>query len=216
MLRSAIGHAPAAAGVTLASLHAAKGLEWDAVFLAGLTDGTVPIIYAQTDEAIEEERRLLYVGVTRARAAAVPVLVAGQGGRGQTRAQAVQVPGRADRRAPECAAASQRPAASSARAEQPAVDPDDPLFARLRAWRLRTAREQSVPAYVVFSDATCRRSRPCGPPLWPSWPQSPVWARSSWTDTVPPCSNSAPAPTVARSERGSPNERAGGARCRLD
>ena len=67
VLRSAIGHAPAAAGVTLASLHAAKGLEWDTVFLAGLTDGTVPIIYAQTAEAIEEERRLLYVGVTRAR-----------------------------------------------------------------------------------------------------------------------------------------------------
>ena len=66
-VRSAIGHAPAMAGVTLASLHAAKGLEWQAVFLPGLTDGTVPIIYAQTDEAIEEERRLLYVGVTRAR-----------------------------------------------------------------------------------------------------------------------------------------------------
>jgi DNA helicase-2/ATP-dependent DNA helicase PcrA len=65
--RSAIGQAPAMDGVTLASLHAAKGLEWDAVFLAGLTDGMVPIVYAQTDEAIEEERRLLYVGVTRAR-----------------------------------------------------------------------------------------------------------------------------------------------------
>ncbi len=65
--RSAIGQAPAMDGVTLASLHAAKGLEWDAVFLAGLTDGMLPIVYAQTDEAIEEERRLLYVGVTRAR-----------------------------------------------------------------------------------------------------------------------------------------------------
>jgi DNA helicase II / ATP-dependent DNA helicase PcrA len=65
--RSAIGHAPVLDGVTLASLHAAKGLEWDVVFLAGLTDGTLPIVYAQTGEAIEEERRLLYVGVTRAR-----------------------------------------------------------------------------------------------------------------------------------------------------
>jgi DNA helicase II / ATP-dependent DNA helicase PcrA len=65
--RSAIGHAPAMDGVTLASLHAAKGLEWDAVFLAGLTDGMLPIVYAQTDEAIGEERRLLYVGITRAR-----------------------------------------------------------------------------------------------------------------------------------------------------
>ena len=65
--RSAIEHAPAIQGVTLASLHAAKGLEWDVVFLPGLTEGTLPIVYAQTDEAIEEERRLLYVGVTRAR-----------------------------------------------------------------------------------------------------------------------------------------------------
>jgi DNA helicase II / ATP-dependent DNA helicase PcrA len=65
--RGAIGHAPVLDGVTLASLHAAKGLEWDVVFLAGLTDGTLPIVYAQTGEAIEEERRLLYVGVTRAR-----------------------------------------------------------------------------------------------------------------------------------------------------
>jgi DNA helicase-2/ATP-dependent DNA helicase PcrA len=65
--RSAIGHAPAMDGVTLASLHAAKGLEWDVVFLAGLSDGMLPIVYAQTDEAIEEERRLLYVGITRGR-----------------------------------------------------------------------------------------------------------------------------------------------------
>ena len=65
--RAAAQHAPAVEGVTLASLHAAKGLEWDAVFLVGLTEGTMPIIYAKTDEQVEEERRLLYVGATRAR-----------------------------------------------------------------------------------------------------------------------------------------------------
>ncbi|MGC5361027.1 ATP-dependent DNA helicase UvrD2 [Streptomyces sp. DT24] len=65
--RAAAQHAPTVQGVTLASLHSAKGLEWDAVFLVGLTEGMMPIAYAKTDEQIEEERRLLYVGVTRAR-----------------------------------------------------------------------------------------------------------------------------------------------------
>lgn len=60
-------HAPTVQGVTLASLHAAKGLEWDVVFLVGVAEGMLPITYARTDEQIEEERRLLYVGVTRAR-----------------------------------------------------------------------------------------------------------------------------------------------------
>ncbi len=65
--RAAAQHAPTVEGVTLASLHAAKGLEWDAVFLVGLSEGMMPITYAKTDEQVEEERRLLYVGVTRAR-----------------------------------------------------------------------------------------------------------------------------------------------------
>ncbi|MEU8889693.1 ATP-dependent DNA helicase UvrD2 [Streptomyces sp. NPDC048442] len=65
--RATAQHAPTVQGVTLASLHAAKGLEWDAVFLVGLTEGMMPITYAKTDEQVEEERRLLYVGVTRAR-----------------------------------------------------------------------------------------------------------------------------------------------------
>ncbi|MFF7727190.1 ATP-dependent DNA helicase UvrD2 [Streptomyces sp. NPDC008001] len=65
--RASAQHAPTVEGVTLASLHAAKGLEWDAVFLVGLAEGMMPITYAKTNEQIEEERRLLYVGVTRAR-----------------------------------------------------------------------------------------------------------------------------------------------------
>ena len=64
-------HAPVVQGVTLASLHAAKGLEWDAVFLVGLADGTLPISHALShgpdSEQVEEERRLFYVGITRAR-----------------------------------------------------------------------------------------------------------------------------------------------------
>jgi DNA helicase II / ATP-dependent DNA helicase PcrA len=66
--RADAAHPPAIQGVTLASLHSAKGLEWDAVFLVGLVEGTLPIQYADGDQvALEEERRLLYVGVTRAR-----------------------------------------------------------------------------------------------------------------------------------------------------
>jgi DNA helicase-2/ATP-dependent DNA helicase PcrA len=65
--RAAAQHAPTLQGVTLASLHAAKGLEWDAVFLVGCSDGLIPISMAEGPEAIAEERRLLYVGLTRAR-----------------------------------------------------------------------------------------------------------------------------------------------------
>ncbi|MCI9889316.1 ATP-dependent DNA helicase UvrD2 [Micrococcales bacterium 31B] len=65
--RAEASHAPSVEGVTLASLHAAKGLEWDSVWLVGLSEGLMPISFAQDLEDVEEERRLFYVGITRAR-----------------------------------------------------------------------------------------------------------------------------------------------------
>ncbi len=65
--RAALAHAPTVDGVTVATLHAAKGLEWPVVFIVGCSEGSLPIVHADTAERIEEERRLFYVGVTRAR-----------------------------------------------------------------------------------------------------------------------------------------------------
>jgi DNA helicase-2/ATP-dependent DNA helicase PcrA len=65
--RQAGQHEPPMSAVTLATLHSAKGLEWDCVYIAGVSEGLLPIGYARTELAVEEERRLFYVGVTRAR-----------------------------------------------------------------------------------------------------------------------------------------------------
>ncbi|MDO5366378.1 ATP-dependent helicase, partial [Kocuria sp.] len=65
--RAKAQEAPVMDGVTLASMHSAKGLEWDAVFLAGLSEGLMPISFAETADGVDEERRLFYVGITRAR-----------------------------------------------------------------------------------------------------------------------------------------------------
>jgi DNA helicase-2/ATP-dependent DNA helicase PcrA len=55
-------------GITLMTLHTAKGLEWPVVVLAGLEDGLFPLARAtDTQEGLEEERRLFYVGITRAK-----------------------------------------------------------------------------------------------------------------------------------------------------
>jgi DNA helicase-2/ATP-dependent DNA helicase PcrA len=136
-------HAPPVEGVTLASLHAAKGLEWDAVFLVGLVDGTVPITHAATPEQVEEERRLLYVGVTRARRhlALSWALARAAGGRRS--------------RKPSRFLDGIRPIeAAGERVRTRRVLSDDPVVSKLREWRLQRSRDDGVPAYVVFDNKT--------------------------------------------------------------
>lgn len=65
--RAKLGHQPALGQVTLASIHSAKGLEWSHVFVIGLAEGLLPVSYAIGIDAIDEERRLMYVAITRAR-----------------------------------------------------------------------------------------------------------------------------------------------------
>ncbi|GAA1547645.1 ATP-dependent helicase [Nocardioides humi] len=172
-------HAPTADGVTLATFHAAKGLEWDAVFCCGVQDGTVPIVYAEQGgarpDAVEEERRLLYVGVTRARRDLMVSWAAARNPGQAPRRQpsrfivpmlpAAQQPQQAIRRTKvaRCRDCLQ-PLSTAAekkrgRCAHHPVRYDEALFERLKAWRLETAREagedgKPLPAYVVFTDAT--------------------------------------------------------------
>lgn len=171
-------HPPVVQGVTLASLHAAKGLEWDAVFLVGLADGTLPISHALAhgpdSEPVEEERRLLYVGITRARVhlALSWALARAPGGR-QTRkpsrflngiapqASNDTTPSRPRRprgATPRCrvcnSVLNSPPAIMLRRCESCPSDIDEELLTELKDWRLRVSKEMSVPAYVVFTDNT--------------------------------------------------------------
>jgi DNA helicase-2/ATP-dependent DNA helicase PcrA len=120
----------AGTGVHLLTLHRAKGLEWDAVFLPRVEEKELPIRQARTGTALAEERRLLYVGLTRARRW-VHVTWSGKPSRFLDE---LGVTARAPRvRAPE---------------EMP------PAFGVLRTWRLERAKADDVPAYVVFHNST--------------------------------------------------------------
>ena len=174
--RAAEQHAPVAEGVTIATLHTAKGLEWDAVFLCGVVEGTLPITYAMDSPvAVEEERRLLYVGMTRARRSLSVswALARNPGGRASRR------PSRfLDDLRPEAASDRVKATAGRSRSAKKSAcrvcgsalgsvaerkvgrcsdcpsSYDEALFEQLREWRSETAKAESVPAYVVFTDLT--------------------------------------------------------------
>jgi DNA helicase-2/ATP-dependent DNA helicase PcrA len=179
-MRADARHAPTVQGVTLASLHAAKGLEWDAVFLVGLADGTLPISHALAhgpdSEAVEEERRLLYGGVTRAREhlALSWALARAPGGRqgrrpsrflngiapttGPSAARPAKSSTKRSRGTPRCricnATLGDRDAIILGRCTSCPSNLDEQLLADLKEWRSRRKDELKVPAYVVFTDNT--------------------------------------------------------------
>ena len=169
--RAEAQHAPTIDGVTLASLHAAKGLEWDAVFLVGLVDGTLPIQHADTPEAVEEERRLFYVGVTRARSRlglswALSRTEGGRRSRPRSRfltglapePSRVGRPGKTTKVAGRCRVCN-GPLGTPAEIKRGRCDgctspADSALVEALRTWRRERAADDGKPAFTVFSDST--------------------------------------------------------------
>jgi DNA helicase-2/ATP-dependent DNA helicase PcrA len=161
--------------VELASFHAAKGLEWPIVFLAGLERGLVPIGHAKTDETLDEERRLLYVAVTRAEqelhcswaaertfgTRSIPrqpspwlddieAARRGLAGGGSMADQVARIS--EERRRLRATDGGRR----SSRTGTPFVGAtaDPRVLAALKAWRTGAARAAGVPAYVIFHDTT--------------------------------------------------------------
>lgn len=153
--RAAIGAQPKADAVTVCSLHAAKGLEWENVFLVGMSEGLLPITYAKTAAMIEEERRLLYVGITRAKTRLwISYAKARAGGRARAREMSRFLtpiwPEEGENK-------PSRPGSLVSMKQVPAVvenfDADtEQLWGKLKKWRSQTAQARQVRAYFVFTD----------------------------------------------------------------
>jgi DNA helicase-2/ATP-dependent DNA helicase PcrA len=159
--------------VDVATFHAAKGLEWPVVHLAGLETGLVPIGRAQMSEELAEERRLFYVAVTRAERDLIlhwaehrtfgnrqarrrpspfveeiePVLDALRRGAEPADIAEYLPAVRETVRAARGTKGGTRAAASLTAADQA-------LFEELRRWRSKQAKAAAVPAFVIFDDKT--------------------------------------------------------------
>ena len=149
--RAAAGHESPDEGnaVTCSTIHRAKGLEFDAVFVVSVEEGLLPISHAKTAEDHWDERRLLYVALTRARRHLwVSWATTRTGRRGK------DVRRQPSRLLTDLGARPSAPPARRQAPPAPATAVDRTLEARLREWRRRRAARDGVPAYVVFPDST--------------------------------------------------------------
>lgn len=173
--RAAAEHPLNADGVTLSTLHAAKGLEWGGVALVGVQEGTLPFSLANSPAEVAEESRLFYVGITRAkRALHISWSRARRSGAGN-RQPSRFLDGLAERPAGVSARRRPREKARTALTETCRVcakplttgaerklsrhadcpaSYDEAVYAELVSWRQREAKARSLPAYCVFTDAT--------------------------------------------------------------
>jgi DNA helicase-2/ATP-dependent DNA helicase PcrA len=175
--RAEAQHVPSAQGVTVSTLHSAKGLEWDAVALFGIQEGSLPFVLATRPEEVAEERRLLYVGLTRAREHLHVSWSRSRGGGQATRKPsrfldpllpaalrgAATTTGQRPRKKGTVLSAHCRSCghALNDAAERkigrhsdcPATY-DEHTLALLKEWRKQQAGEEKVPAFCVFTDAT--------------------------------------------------------------
>ncbi len=180
--RAEMQHAPVVDGVTLASMHSAKGLEWKVVFVIGCSDGLMPLQYADTPAQVEEERRLAYVAITRAadrlhlswararqpggRVSRTPSpflpsgpSAAGAGPAASVRRGSGKARTERTRKGPGKCRVCRKGLVSAqertlGRCNSCPSDLNEPLLEALREWRLTESRERAVPAYVIFTDAT--------------------------------------------------------------
>ncbi len=180
--RAAVQHVPAARGVTVSTLHSAKGLEWDAVAVVGVSEGSLPFVLATSIAEIEEERRLLYVGITRARhhlRLSWARTRNGSGHRAPSRflngirpdqrsgsaspAGKDRQRGRSTRRRTSALAATCRSCgkplgdAAERKLGRHSGCPssyDEAVLESLRTWRKQRAQADGIPAFCVFTDAT--------------------------------------------------------------